>query len=165
SLVIHRVNGLNHRSSGNDWPRTTLSGAEFASLSAPGIHGNLDQVHAQLVGTTKDQEAEHLFSMTPSQYNSLTSADFTRRCFAVPESGNDDSDNSTSAKMQPSQQRRNLAETLRSMREQSKGDTAAEVYTRSLLWEKIPSEVVREFKRMVEESNTVDDGVVGKVEA
>ena len=38
------------------------------------------------------------------------------------------------------------------MREQSKGDSAAEVYTRSLLWDKIAPEVVIEFKRMVEES-------------
>jgi len=38
------------------------------------------------------------------------------------------------------------------MREQSKGDSAAEIYTRSLLWDKIAPEVVHEFKRIVEES-------------
>jgi len=44
------------------------------------------------------------------------------------------------------------------------------VYTRSLLWERIPSEVVHEFKRMVEESDHVSiksstsDGEVHKVE-
>jgi hypothetical protein len=52
---------------------------------------------------------------------------------------------------QPSH-RRNLAETLAAMREQNKGDSAAEIYTRSLLWDKIAPEVVHEFKRIVEES-------------
>ena len=47
-------------------------------------------------------------------------------------------------------QKRNLLETLAAMREQAPGRTAAEVYTRSLLWERIPADIVMEFKRMVE---------------
>ena len=82
----------------------------------------------------------------------------------------DDMSDPLSPGSQPSQHRRNLAETLAAMREESKGGTAAEVYTRSLLWERIPSEVVHEFKRMVEESDHVSaksgtsDGEVHKVE-
>ena len=41
------------------------------------------------------------------------------------------------------------------MRDEAKGQSAAEVYTRSLLWDRIPTEVVHEFKRMVEESNAL----------
>lgn len=41
------------------------------------------------------------------------------------------------------------------MREQNKGESAAEVYTRSLLWDKISPEVVHEFKRIVEESTAM----------
>ena len=41
------------------------------------------------------------------------------------------------------------------MRNDNKGESAADVYTRSLLWDKIPTEVVREFKRMVEESSSI----------
>jgi hypothetical protein len=49
-----------------------------------------------------------------------------------------------------SSHRRNLADTLKAMRDEAKGDSAADVYTRSLLWDRIPTEVVQEFKRMVD---------------
>jgi hypothetical protein len=39
------------------------------------------------------------------------------------------------------------------MRSSSKQQSAAEVYTRSLLWDQIPSDVVRTFAKMVAESN------------
>lgn len=81
----------------------------------------------------------------------------------------DDINDPLSPGSQPSHHRRNLAETLAAMREEGKGETAAEVYTRSLLWERIPSEVVHEFKRMVEESDRVastptNDDSIRKVE-
>ncbi|KAF1989620.1 hypothetical protein K402DRAFT_311122, partial [Aulographum hederae CBS 113979] len=145
-VVNHVTGGLEPRPSGVSWPKSTLSGAEFASLSTNPTD-SLGQLHQQLAAPTKDQEAEQLFSMTPSQYNSLTSTEFNRRTFTSSGSETDEG-------MSPStsQNRRNLAETLAAMRQDSKGDTAAEVYTRSLLWERIPSEVVRDFKRMVEQS-------------
>ncbi|OCK80536.1 hypothetical protein K432DRAFT_297478 [Lepidopterella palustris CBS 459.81] len=165
ALIANRVESLEPAPSGASWHKRTLSGAEFASLSH-GSRSNLDQLHHHLVAPTKDQEAEQLFSITPSQYNSLTSADFTRRGYSV---HSDDMNDPLSPGSQPSHHRRNLAETLAAMREESKGETAAEVYTRSLLWERIPSEVVHEFKRMVEESDraaasNTGDGEVHKVE-
>jgi len=166
SLIVNRIEALEPSSSGANWPKRTLSNAEFASLSH-GSGTNLDQLHTHLVAPTKDQENEQLFSISASQYNSLTSTDFTRRGYSV---HSDDMNDPLSPGSQPSQHRRNLAETLAAMREESKGETAAEVYTRSLLWERIPSEVVHEFKRMVEESDHVStksstsDGEVHKVE-
>ncbi|OCL01839.1 hypothetical protein AOQ84DRAFT_305905 [Glonium stellatum] len=166
ALIVNRIEALEPSSSGANWPKRTLSSAEFASLSH-GSGSSLDQLHSQLVAPTKEQENEQLFSMSASQYNSLTSADFTRRGYSV---HSDDMNDQMSPGSQPSQHRRNLAETLAAMREESKGETAAEVYTRSLLWERIPSEVVHEFKRMVEESDHVSsksgasDGEVRKVE-
>lgn len=144
------------------WPRATLSGAEFASLSgaaAGGARSSLDALHAQLVAPSSEQRAEQLFGMSASQYRSLTSAEPTGRgCYG---GGGDDADDGetellpSSPKSAPAtSRRRNLAEALAAMRDGARGsgETAAEVYTRSLLWERIPSEVVREFKRMVEES-------------
>ncbi|KAF2186827.1 hypothetical protein K469DRAFT_725509 [Zopfia rhizophila CBS 207.26] len=162
-VVPNRVSGLEPGPSGLSWPKPTLSGSELAGLSG----SNLDQLHAQLAMPTKDQENEQLFSITPAQYNSMTSLDFSRSRYSV---ASDDLSDPLSPGSQPSHHRRNLAETLAAMREQSKGETAAEVYTRSLLWDKIAPEVVHEFKRMVEESAasssrpSTSDGGIPKVE-
>jgi len=158
-ILANRVEGLEPTPSGVNWAKSTLAGTQLSGLSGS---SSLDQLHTQLTTTTKDQETEQLFSITPSQYNSLTSADFTRPRYSV------GSDDQLSPDSQPSH-RRNLAETLAAMREQNKGETAAEVYTRSLLWDKIPAEVVHEFKRMVEESDrasrpSTSSGPVPKME-
>ncbi|PVH98143.1 hypothetical protein DM02DRAFT_657619 [Periconia macrospinosa] len=132
-------------SGGVGWPKSAVPGSDI-----PGLTGSaLDQLHTQLTTTTKDQEHEQLFSITPAQYNSMTSLDFTRTRYSI---ASDDYSDPLSPTSQPSSHRRNLADTLAAMREQSKGESAAEVYTRSLLWDKIAPEVVIEFKRMVEES-------------
>ena len=144
-LFSSRVSGLEPTSTGVNWAKTTLSGADLASMSG----STLDQMHAQLSNPTKDQEHEQLFSITPAQYNSMNSMDYTRNRYSM---GSDDFSDPMSPTSQPPSHRRNLAETLAAMREQSKGDSAAEIYTRSLLWDKIAPEVVHEFKRMVEES-------------
>jgi len=41
------------------------------------------------------------------------------------------------------------------MRRDSK-ESAAEVYTRSLLWDQVPADVVRDFARMVGQHNAVN---------
>lgn len=145
-LIANTVTGLEPTASGMAWPKATMSGSELAGIS--GSH--LDQLHSQLAAPTKEQETEQLFSITPAQYNSMTSLDFTRPRYSI---GSDD----ISDPLSPSQpsHRRNLAATLAAMREQNKGESAAEVYTRSLLWDKISPEVVHEFKRIVEESTAM----------
>ncbi|KAK7606192.1 hypothetical protein JOL62DRAFT_364558 [Phyllosticta paracitricarpa] len=147
NLLAHRVEALEPAPSGASWPKPTLSGTEFATISQTAGNPQFD-AYAQLAAPTKEQEAEQAFSITPAQYNSLTSADFGRRTY----------EDGTPPATPTSQNRRNLAETLAAMREERKGETAAEVYTRSLLWDNIPTEVVREFKRMVEESGKVNGG-------
>jgi len=130
------------------WPHPTLSAADFASLSTTGAGGagsaggasRLDALHARLVAPTREQEAEQLFGMSAAQYGSLTSTgDF------------DDNDAEGKPVPVPPARRRNLADVLAGMRESARGETAAQVYTRSLMWERIPGEVVREFRRMVKE--------------
>ena len=156
-LVPNRVSGVEPAPSAITWARS----GDF-SLSG----SNLDQLHAQLSAPTKEQETEQLFSITPAQYNSMTSMDFTRPRYSI---ASDDFSDPFSPGSQPSH-RRNLAETLAAMREQSKGESAADVYTRSLLWDKIAPEVVHEFKRIVEESAassrpSTSDGHIAKVES
>ncbi len=159
SFLANRVDGLEPTSSGRpSW------GSLNVAASGPGsAQSMLDSLHAGLTGPTADQQAEQLFGMTPAQYNSLTTADFSRAPYGmspdVDEDGAGDATpvSSPAANHHGGGHRRNLAETLAAMREQAKGQTAAEVYTRSLLWERIPSEVVMEFKRMVEESGAAGE--------
>ncbi|KAF1959442.1 hypothetical protein CC80DRAFT_327251 [Byssothecium circinans] len=159
-VVANRVSMMEPAPSGIHWPKPSVADSEM-----PGLTGSsLDQLHTQLTSTTKDQENEQLFSMTAAQYNSMTSLDYTRTRYSI---HSDDYNDPLSPTSQPSH-RRNLAATLAAMREQSKGDSAAEVYTRSLLWDKIAPEVVIEFKRMVEESASsrpsTSDGMSTKIE-
>jgi hypothetical protein len=140
-VVANRVSVAEPGPSGVAWDK---SGSAMTGLTG----SNLDQLHTQLTSTSKDQEHEQLFSITPAQYNSMTSMDFTRPRYSI---ASDDFSDPLSPGSQPSH-RRNLAETLAAMREQNKGEAAADIYTRSLLWDKVSPEIVVEFKRMVEES-------------
>ncbi|KAG9709361.1 hypothetical protein KCU73_g17418, partial [Aureobasidium melanogenum] len=83
---------------------------------------NTANPHKHLTSPTTMQEAEQAFAMTPEQYNALTTYQHMDTMASAP----------------PSQSLRpNLAETLGRMRE-ARGPSAADVYTRSLLWDTIP---------------------------
>ncbi|OTA58417.1 bZIP transcription factor [Hypoxylon sp. EC38] len=126
------------------------SGADWTSTaSVPMASGSMDGVAPSMLGDladsltqpTQEQTNEQIFSLTPAQYNGVTSQDFLRS--PPPRS--------------TSQGRRNLAEALNNMRNSEK-QSAAEVYTRSLLWDQIPSDVVRNFAKMVAECNNANSG-------
>ncbi|KAI0152232.1 bZIP transcription factor [Hypoxylon sp. NC0597] len=126
------------------------SGADWTSTaSVPMASGSMDGVAPSMLGDladsltqpTQEQTNEQIFSLTPAQYNGVTSQDFLRS--PPPRS--------------TSQGRRNLAEALNNMRNSEK-QGAAEVYTRSLLWDQIPSDVVRNFAKMVAECNNANSG-------
>lgn len=133
----NRVEALEPAPSSTAWPsaKTTLSAAEIAGLS----RSSLDTLHHQLVDPTKEQIGEQLFSLSAEQYNGITSQDFINEQQPPPIS---------------SQHRRNLGEALAAMRNNNNKDSAAEVYTRSLMWDKVPAEVVRDFARMVSECSS-----------
>ncbi|ODA79583.1 hypothetical protein RJ55_05177 [Drechmeria coniospora] len=97
----------------------------------------LEELGDALTQPTKEQTNEQIFSMSASQYNGLSNQDFPQN----------------SPQRSTSQGRKNLAEALASMRSVSKQTGAADVYTRSLLWDQIPNEVVRNFAKMVAECN------------
>jgi len=99
----------------------------------------LGELADSLTRPSEQQTNEQIFSLSAEQYNDLTSQDF------LP--------NAQAAERSTSQRRRNLAEALASMRAPPNKESAAEVYTRSLLWDQIPRDVVRAFAKMVAESN------------
>ncbi|KAF4443223.1 hypothetical protein FALBO_17274 [Fusarium albosuccineum] len=95
-----------------------------------------------LTQPTQEQTNEQIFSLSAAQYNGVNSQDFLQN---APE------------RSSPSQGRRNLAEALAAMRTPNKQNGAAEVYTRSLLWDQIPNEVVRNFAKMVAECSNAQN--------
>lgn len=133
---------------------TGTSWASAPTASMPVLGGGLDGVGPSMLGElsdsltqpTQEQQNEQLFGLTTAQYEGVQSQDFLQNAPTEKPS---------------SQGRRNLAEALASMRSNSK----AEVYTRSLLWDQIPSDVVRSFAKMVAECNNRDNNHCGTAAA
>ncbi|EPE06718.1 bzip transcription factor [Ophiostoma piceae UAMH 11346] len=124
-------------SSSGSVPWSQSSGAAQNIGVEPSVLGQLSD---QLMQPTEEQSNEQLFSLTAAQYNGVV--DMTHLPSPDRTAG--------SANANSNQGRRNLAEALSAMR----GNSKAEVYTRSLLWDQIPSDVVRTFAKMVSEVNS-----------
>ncbi|CBF85064.1 hypothetical protein AN1536.2 [Aspergillus nidulans FGSC A4] len=116
---------------------TTITGAEMAQMTGSAPTSNLDELHETLAMPTKEQEQEQAFALNAEQYNSLTTFDETGAGYK-------------------SQQPSNLQQALAAMR----GNAAqartplkatSDVYSRSLLWDRVPEKVIRDFRRMVQE--------------
>ncbi|KAL4883706.1 hypothetical protein BJY04DRAFT_216054 [Aspergillus karnatakaensis] len=116
---------------------TTITGAEMAQMTGTATGSNLDELHNTLAMPTKEQEQEQVFALNAEQYNSLTTFDETGAGYK-------------------SQQPSNLQQALAAMR----GNTAqvrmphkatSDVYSRSLMWDRVPEKVIRDFRRMVQE--------------
>ncbi|KAI5249835.1 hypothetical protein E4T43_00416 [Aureobasidium subglaciale] len=104
-------------------------------------HNNMQDLHKHLTSPTAAQEAEQVFAMTPEQYNALTTYQHMDTAVSAP----------ATHSMRP-----NLAETLSRMKE-ARGPSKAEIYTRSLLWETVPEDVVRVFKKAVTDKLEAND--------
>jgi hypothetical protein len=117
--------------SGGSWNNMAMTGIQ---LSANGVGSSmLTDLADSLTQPTQDQMNTQAFSLSEAQYNGITNPDFLH---ASPE-------------RTTSQGRRNLAEALAAMRNGNGKQSAAEVYTRSLLWDQIPSDVVKNFAKMM----------------
>ncbi|KAK4540820.1 hypothetical protein LTR36_008897 [Oleoguttula mirabilis] len=109
-------------------------------------NSRLDQMHHRLIAPTKQQEIDQAFSLTTAQYASITNMNYPVH---DEQPGPDQHD--------PSRRpRRNLAEALAKMQREHQHSSKAEVYTRSLLWDQIPFDVVQQFKEMVADQNEID---------
>ncbi|PGH12711.1 hypothetical protein AJ79_04071 [Helicocarpus griseus UAMH5409] len=114
---------------------TTITGAEMAQItSGAGASGsNLDHLHHNLVAPTKQQEEEQVFALSTERYRSLTTLE----------------DDGGDYKPGPS----NFEQAYASMRNagMQHNKNAPEIYSRSLLWDRVPEKVVRDFRRMVKD--------------
>ena len=110
--------------------KTTLSAFEIASLS----NAPLETLHHQLTAPSKGQLQDQAFSLSSIQYNELSS-----------DGGHDQQHAPMYHK------HRNIGDALAAIRGAQEG-SAADVYTRSILWDKVPKDVVRDFARKVAET-------------
>jgi len=133
------------------WIQPTPAQPNHAPVFSPRANANphsvpstLDALTNQVLTPTKAQEAEEAFNLTPAQYNSLTSMDFTQHSYQQRPPVE------STKPRNPS-----FTELLEARRKATMPETAAEVYTRSLMWQRVPPEVVLEFRKLV--SSTEDE--------
>ncbi len=114
-------------------------GATRASVSSRTTSSPLAAMHHDLTTPSQQQQRDQIFSLSVDQYNHITS------------------DDSYDEQLGPTQalRKRNLGDALAAMRAQKQGP-AAEVYTRSLMLDKVPVDVVRDFARMMEDSKRAE---------
>ncbi|KAI9886305.1 MAG: hypothetical protein M1823_001914 [Watsoniomyces obsoletus] len=134
----------------NAWPTATTN-QNMIGLTP----SSLDVLQQQLLQPTPSQEQEQVFGLTPDQYNNVVAP----HSYYQGELGPSPSDIPIGASSSGiAQGRRDLGAGLAAMRDRDRqqrggggknAESAAEVYTRSLLWDKVPAEVVREFARFV----------------
>lgn len=134
------IDAMASQPASNTWPAAPGPSMPVLGSGLDGMAPSmLGELSDSLTQPTQEQQNEQLFGLTAAQYDGVQSQDFLQNA---------------PAEKPTSQGRRNLADALASMRSNSK----AEVYTRSLLWDQIPSDVVRSFAKMVTESSTRDGG-------
>ncbi|PHH64569.1 hypothetical protein CDD81_4348 [Ophiocordyceps australis] len=137
---VHAQSGLQAMApqpSGASWSQPALTGPVSGMSVAPSM---LDELGDSLTQPSEEQTNEQIFSLSAAQYNGVHSQDFMNHA----------------PQRSTSHGRKNLAAALATMRA-DKQTGAAEVYTRSLLWDQIPSEVVRNFAKMLSECNNAQN--------
>lgn len=134
------ANARTPRLGGSEPAPSGLSATEAKSRS------KLDRMHHRLTAPTRQQEIDSAFSLTTAEYASITNMDYPV----------DDRPSSSHREDSSPRPRRILAETLANMQEEHARNSKAEVYTRSLLWDQIPADVVKQFKEMVRDHNEIE---------
>ncbi|KAM3419295.1 hypothetical protein BST61_g5232 [Cercospora zeina] len=126
--------------------QATADAAQEPMPSGHPVSGRLskiDRMHHAMTASTKQQQIDQAFSLTQAQYASITNSN--GHTYGQP------------VGQEPvPPQRRVLAEALANLEHEQPANNKAEVYTRSLLWGQIPSDVVRQFKELVREHNELD---------
>lgn len=99
----------------------------------------LASLYHDIITPSKQQQRDQVFSLSVDQYDRLTS----------------DNCQDTISDTDQAPRKRNLGQALAAMRAQKQG-SAAEVYTRSLMLDKVPADLVRDFARMMEDSKRAE---------
>ncbi|KAJ5547218.1 hypothetical protein N7494_004803 [Penicillium frequentans] len=113
-----------------------MTGMDMAQMGGMSGSSTLDELHDTLVIPTEEQERAQVFAMNADQYNSLTTFEGEGSFKPQP----------------PSDLQQALAAMRHNVAQHSRmHDTTSNVYTRSLMWERVPQKVIHDFRRMVQE--------------
>lgn len=132
-------------------PGPTTISMEMGHMGpAPTGSSTLDDLHDTLIMPTEEQERAQVFALNVDQYNSLTTFE---------------DDGAGFKPQQPS----HLQQALAAMRNHNAAQhrmheaSTSDVYSRSLMWDRVPQKVIRDFQRMVQEYgvNPVKEEMVG----
>lgn len=126
--------------------RNQMEPGPSALPQATRSHNRLDHVHQRITSPTKEHEAAAAFSLTQQQYASISGMDY----LSQNEHSRPNSRHNT-----PPGRRRNVAEALANMQDEQ-SQNKADVYTRSLLWDQIPPDVLQQFKQMARDHNEIE---------
>ncbi|TQV97222.1 hypothetical protein V2A60_000154 [Cordyceps javanica] len=116
------------------------SGAAMVGISTDGVTAPMLGELNDFMQPSRQQTNEQAFSMSAAQYNGVSDQTFMQN-------GHPD------RMSEQSQGRKNLAAALAEIRATNKQSGSADVYTRTLLWDQIPRDVVRDFIKMFAENN------------
>ncbi|KAJ5118112.1 hypothetical protein N7526_011135 [Penicillium atrosanguineum] len=145
------ANPLAHASVSAAAPGPSMTGVQMNQMGpTPTGSSTLDELHDTLVMPTENQERAQVFALSADQYNSLTTFE---------------DDGAGFKPQQPS----NMQQALAAMRNHNAAQhrmheaSTSDVYSRSLMWERVPPKVIRDFQRMVQEYgvNPVKEEMVG----
>lgn len=126
----------------------TISGAEMAQITSgpAATTSSLDELHDTLAMPSKQQEDAQVFALNPDQYNALTTFDES-----VSGDGNHGENKDKAQKPTNLQQAFEAMRNQDNRRKMNGARATSDVYSRSLLWDRVPEKVLRDFKRMVRE--------------
>lgn len=127
---------LGPQPSAASWGAAIASSAPVHEAAAPSILSKLPD----FLQPAQEQVNEQVFSISAAQYNGVSDQTFMQVGASARMPGH-------------SQGRKNLAAALADIRATNKESGSADVYTRTLLWDQIPRDVVRDFINMFAEHN------------
>jgi hypothetical protein len=143
SNLLSECNGASGLESGHNLGKMGCEPTTTSGTVQGEKRSKLDRMHRTLTSPTKQQEIDQAFALTQAQYASMTNMDYP----AYSQRAVDDA---------APPQRRVLAEALANLEQDQTRNNKAEVYTRSLLWDQIPADVVRQFKEIVRDHSEIE---------
>jgi hypothetical protein len=114
---------------------------------SPRVNNRLDQMHTRLITPSRQQEIDQAFSLTTAQYASITHMNYPGN-YGEP--------------IQPPEQaqrprRSQLSMALANMQQEYQQAGKAEVYSRSLLWDQLSGDVVKQFREVVRDHEELEN--------
>ncbi|RMZ84021.1 hypothetical protein DV737_g1361, partial [Chaetothyriales sp. CBS 132003] len=128
---------------------TTITGSELSQIG--GASSSLDSLHTTLTTPSRQQQMQAAFSLTPEQYSHITN----------PDGIFDDDDEDAHPAPKPPSQLEQMFASLQAQRDEHDLLTGlgSKSRKRSLLLERVPEKVLRDFREMVEMSRQANANV------